>query len=274
MTLKSAYSPSKPFEFGENWRRFLSVLDESRLSEAESSLKRMLGVESLKGKSFLDAGSGSGLFSLAARRLGARVHSFDYDPESVACARELKNRFFPSDQEWQIEQGSVVDGAYMSALGKFDIVYSWGVLHHTGAMWLGLELLIGRVAQPGQLFIAIYNDQGLKSHVWWVVKYIYCRLPYPLNRIYGYVFGLLAYGINFLKCAIQLRPLEGIKPLLNYKKKRGMSFFHDLIDWIGGFPYEFSRFDILESYLDKRGFELVNCRVASSLGCHEIVAKL
>src|ERR687884_322280 len=94
------------FQFGENWARFLAVLDDERIRRAEESLKEMLEVESLDGQSFLDIGCGSGLFSLAARRLGARVHSFDYDPQSVACATELRRRYFPDDERWVIEEGS------------------------------------------------------------------------------------------------------------------------------------------------------------------------
>src|SRR5213596_3696991 len=118
------------FEFGKNWSYFLAVLDDARIARAEESLKTMLEVKNLKGKSFLDIGSGSGLFSLAARRLGARVHSFDYDPVSVACARELRREYFPGDQEWTIEEGSALDQNYIKSLGHFDVVYSWGVLHH------------------------------------------------------------------------------------------------------------------------------------------------
>src|SRR6185369_14036983 len=123
------------FEFGKNWSRFLALLDERRIKEAEDSLKRMLEVETLEGKSFVDVGSGSGLFSLAARRLGAKVHSLDYDPNSVACTAELKRRYFPNDLSWRVEEGSALDRKYLASLGTFDVVYSWGVLHHTGKMW-------------------------------------------------------------------------------------------------------------------------------------------
>src|SRR2546421_6993913 len=123
------------FEFGKNWSRFLAILDEQRICEAERSLAKMLGGTNLKGKSFLDIGSGSGLFSLAARRLGAHVHSFDYDPKSVACTRELRQRYFTDDAEWKVEEASALDESYVRALGHFDVVYSWGVLHHTGQMW-------------------------------------------------------------------------------------------------------------------------------------------
>ena len=97
------------FEFGQNWREFLKTLDDERITIAESSLQKMLGKESLTGLSFLDIGSGSGLFSLAARRLGARVHSFDYDPESVACTEELRQRYFPEDDDWVVERASVLN---------------------------------------------------------------------------------------------------------------------------------------------------------------------
>jgi 2-polyprenyl-6-hydroxyphenyl methylase/3-demethylubiquinone-9 3-methyltransferase len=157
------------FEFGRNWARFLAVLDDERIARAEESLKQMLEVENLEGKSFLDIGCGSGLFSLAARRLGARVHSFDYDPQSVACATELRRRYFPDDERWTIEEGSALDSDYLRRLGAFDVVYSWGVLHHTGQMWQALDNAQLPVAAGGKLFIAIYNDTGTQSTRWkWI----------------------------------------------------------------------------------------------------------
>src|SRR5690606_102989 len=129
------------------------------------------------GLRFLDIGSGSGLSSLAARRLGARVHSFDYDPESVACTAELRRRFFPGSPDWTVERGSALDAGYLRGLGSFDIVYSWGVLHHTGRMWEGLANAALPVAEGGRLFVAIYNDTGTQSRRWRWIKRTYNQLP-------------------------------------------------------------------------------------------------
>jgi 2-polyprenyl-6-hydroxyphenyl methylase/3-demethylubiquinone-9 3-methyltransferase len=120
----------------------------------------MVEVEDFQGKSFLDIGSGSGLFSLAARRLGAKVHSFDYDPQSVSCTKELKQRYFPNDSDWTIGQGSVLDVDYIKSLGKFDIVYSWGVLHHTGALWQALDNASLPVVDRGTLIYCYLQRCG------------------------------------------------------------------------------------------------------------------
>jgi 2-polyprenyl-3-methyl-5-hydroxy-6-metoxy-1,4-benzoquinol methylase len=260
------------FEFGENWTRFLSVLDESRIKEAEDSLKSMLGIDNLRGKSFLDVGSGSGVFSLAARRLGARVHSFDFDPKSVACTEALKQQHFLNDPQWTIEEGSVLDLDYLRALGKFDVVYSWGVLHHTGKMWAALDNVALAVAPGGRLFIAIYNDVGWRSVAWRWIKASYNRAPRFL-RI-PLVLSVLIPGQTkaFLQSVATLKVGEYVRSWTHYEKNRGMSRWHDAVDWIGGYPYEVATSQKLIGFYKARGFELVK-QIAPEyrLGCNELV---
>lgn len=271
--IASELNEGRRFHFGANWDRFLSVIDADRIAAAEKSLREMLDVANLEGVRFLDAGSGSGLSSLVARRLGAAVHSFDFDPQSVACTQELRHRFSPDDPNWTIEEASVLDRDHLKRLGKFDVVYSWGVLHHTGAMWVGLDNLAALVKPGGLLFVAIYNDQGWKSHCWWLIKFIYNKIPRVVRPAYAYFLWGLAQFLNAIKYTVKLKPLVAISPLLDYKRGRGMSLTHDLVDWIGGFPYEFSTIEVLQQYIENRGFQLTQSKRATSLGCHEIVFK-
>src|SRR5205085_3586620 len=187
---RAEVSAGKRFEFGKNWSHFLSRLTPDRIALAEDSLRKFLAIDRLDGKTFVDVGSGSGLFSLAARRLGAQVRSFDFDTASVACTQELRRRYFPDDKNWIVEQGSVLDEAFLRSLGTFDVVYSWGVLHHTGAMWKALENVKPLSAVGGQLFVAIYNDQGKTTDDWARVKQRYNALPRPLALLFA--LGIIA----------------------------------------------------------------------------------
>jgi SAM-dependent methyltransferase len=271
MSATQEIEAGKRFGFGANWRRFLSSVDERRVTAAEDSLKEMLAVQSLAGLKFLDIGCGSGLFSLAARRLGAVVHSFDFDPQSVACTTELKRRFLPVDSQWTIEEGSALDRAYLESLGTFDVVYSWGVLHHTGSMWVAMENAISRVqANGGKLFIAIYNDQGWKSHVWWFIKKFYNRLPPMLRGPFAFIVSAATRIAAIIKYTIRLKPMVAIAPLFADERDRGMSARYDEQDWIGGFPFEFAGFDVLAAYFSARGFTLINAKRNDSWGCNEL----
>jgi len=155
MTHQQEVQSGERFPFGRNWAQYVAHLDTRRVEEARQSLARWLGPEPIAGSSFIDVGSGSGLFSLAARQLGARVLSFDYDPDSVNCAIRLREQLGGGDGGWNVQSGSVLDRDFLSTLGQHDIVYSWGVLHHTGAMYEALDNVVPLVAPRGRLFIAI-----------------------------------------------------------------------------------------------------------------------
>lgn len=260
------------FAFGENWAAFLRVLDDDRITAATESFAAMLGHSDLTGLRFLDIGSGSGLSSLVARRLGAQVTSFDYDPSSVACTAELRRRYAPDDPAWRVEQGSALDPDYMASLGTFDLVYSWGVLHHTGEMWKGLDLAAKAVLPGGRLFIAIYNDQGSWSKRWARIKRLYCSGPLGKAVVSGvaipyWVLRNLAADLLWLR-----NPLRQYR---EYHHRRGMSITHDWFDWLGGYPFEVAKPEAILDFYRSRGFDLTRLRTCGgSVGCNEYVFEL
>lgn len=249
------------FAFGDNWARFLSILSPERIEDAERSLKKMLNVTCLRDKTFLDVGSGSGLFSLAARRLGARVHSFDYDPQSVACTEYLRQRYFPDDPDWVIERGSALDRSYLQRLGRFDVVYSWGVLHHTGQMWEALGCVEASVLPGGSLFIALYNEQGWISRYWKWVKRNYVEHPalrWPLLLLHA----PYLVGVRWLA-----RAARGFE-----KVDRGMALWRDMVDWVGGYPFEVAKPEEILRFYGERGYSLREMKTCGGRhGCNEFV---
>ena len=260
------------FAFGENWRAFLATMDEQRIAQAIESLQTMLETNSLAGKSFLDIGCGSGLFSLAAHRLGASVVSVDYDKDSVGCTQQLRDQFGQDEPSWVIRQGSVLDEKLMQSLGEFDVVYSWGVLHHTGDMDRAIEIASNMCVTSGRLFIAIYNDQGAASRRWLKIKQTYNRLPTYLRPLWViFVSGI--YELIF--AAARVKNFKNPLPFADWrakKKDRGMSAWHDWVDWIGGLPFEVATPERIIEMLQVKNFTLQkSTNVGKGWGCNEFV---
>ncbi len=270
-TYESAYKDPRHFSFGKNWQNFLKNLNDEKINEAKKSLVEFLGGEDkIKGKTFVDIGCGSGLFSLAAYLLGVKeIISVDVDEFSIACAKHLKEEK-GNPENWQIKQGSALDEKFVKSLGKFDIVYSWGVLHHTGDMHKAFENVINLVGEGGIFYLAIYNKNEKclfegTSKFWLRVKKIYnssnllVKKMMEVGYVFYYVTGLIVHFIN---------PFKYIK---NYVSLRGMSFYTDIKDWLGGYPYEFATIDEIKDFFKKYNLKCIKYKEVRSIGCNEFL---
>jgi SAM-dependent methyltransferase len=228
------------FQFGLNWQSYLPLVDDRRIQDATKALEKLCGGR-LEGRSFLDIGSGSGLSSLAALRLGADlVLATDIDPHSTKATTELLSA--SPYRNWRSDTKTVFD-LTPEANGRFDIVYSWGVLHHTGAMWEAIRTAAKLVAENGLFIVAIYRKTPLCSFWRWE-KRTYTHWPVfrPSARwLYkaAVILALAAKGRGWPRV-----------------ESRGMDWSHDVNDWLGGFPYESAPPAEIMGFITPLGFQV------------------
>ncbi len=279
VTAVSPDSDQGHFAFGKNWRGYVTKVDDERIAAAIRSLQLLLRCDTLGGMTFLDAGCGSGIFSLAAYRLGANVLSFDLDPDSVAATRELQERYASGSTTWVVQSGSLTDQSFLKSLGRFDVVYCWGVAHHTGQMWAVIKSLCSLVNENGLFIIAIYNDQLFVSRVWREVKRVYQRLPVILRPVYVVGVGSVTFFKRFVVTIMAsiwrvITFKNPCVPFLNWTREtqsRGMDGWHDLVDWVGGWPFEVARPEDVFRFIRDRGFFLSELTTNQGHGCNEFV---
>lgn len=262
-------SQEQRFAFGRNWRGYLTAVKAKDMENSRNDLSSWIGHD-LKGKTFLDIGSGSGLSSLAAVNLGCNeLLSFDYDLDSVEATKSMKAKYFNESQgKWDVMQGSVLDKNFMDSLPRYDFVYSWGVLHHTGEMWKAIELASEKVADKGGFYIAIYNDQGWLSRYWFLVKKTYVSSGSFGQRCLEYLFYTYFALAFFVADCLRIK-----NPANRYREgRRGMKVFYDVKDWVGGYPFEVASPNDLENFLQRKGFKTVKSKtVGRRHGCNEFL---
>jgi 2-polyprenyl-6-hydroxyphenyl methylase/3-demethylubiquinone-9 3-methyltransferase len=259
----------KRFWFGRNWHGFVKRnFTPERCEVAKKRVLDFVGRPNLEGVDFLDIGCGSGIHSYAVWQSGAKhVHSFDYDPNSVEATRYLWN-LAGRPANWSIERGDALDKDYIARLGKWSFVYSWGVLHHTGAMWDAVRNAQSTVADGGQFYLALYSsDVQPQAQMWLDVKKDYVNTNFFGRRRWE-----AWYIWNYMMGKDMKKLPDVLKRMAEYKFNRGMDLMTDIRDWLGGWPMEFAgdqeTVDLLEG---ECGFRLTNASTGEA--CTEFLFK-
>jgi 2-polyprenyl-3-methyl-5-hydroxy-6-metoxy-1,4-benzoquinol methylase len=251
------------FAFGRNWEKFIRKhMSEERVSVAKQHLIGFLKVPSLEGKYFLDIGCGSGLHSLAALRAGARkIVSFDYDANCVNTTKYLR-RAAGEPECWIVMQGSILDDDLVSHLEPADVVYSWGVLHHTGAMWHAMDNAARLMKQGGAFYAALYDydiQVSPPAEFWLDIKQRYNKCN-ALGRRKMEAWYIWVFALD--------RKLWNLPPLLrriaDYKSGRGMAFYTDVVDWLGGWPMEFAKREDVKNWAEKKDLLICNMKTGEA----------
>jgi 2-polyprenyl-6-hydroxyphenyl methylase/3-demethylubiquinone-9 3-methyltransferase len=244
---------SKRYEFGQNWQHFAEGLSSAAIDQAVLGMRRLIPVDEISGRDVLDIGCGSGLHALAALRLGASsVTAIDIDEDSVSTTRQLLSLHAPPGAIWSATVKSVFE---LETMPQYPVVYSWGVLHHTGDMYAAIRCAADRVAPDGGLYLALYRKTPLCC-AWRVEKWLYTNSPRRGRH------ALEATYVAAFRLAMTIQGRNFQQYVTSYLRNRGMNWMTDVRDWLGGYPYQSISEKEMLSCAHKLGFSPIRvfCR--------------
>jgi SAM-dependent methyltransferase len=249
------------FAFGKNWQSYsMNSLTPERMEQSRRAFCHLFDGIDLRDKPFIDIGYGQGLSLIIAAQMGAKVLGIDVDKDNIEALRRVQQvvgypEVIPTCCASILDEGFVNEHR-----GRFDIVHSWGVLHHTGDMRKAIENACALVAEGGHFICSIYNRHWT-SPLWKIIKRSYNRLPVSLQRAMISLLYPVIYIAKFLVTRKNPKQMD-----------RGMDFLHDVVDWVGGYPYEYADIEEIRDYVCRQGFICLRMRAAKvPTGCNEFV---
>ncbi|GAK49906.1 3-demethylubiquinone-9 3-methyltransferase [Candidatus Moduliflexus flocculans] len=256
---------TRQFAFGRNWQQYVEyALTPEKIEQARQAFRQLCDGVAFQDRTFLDIGFGQGLALCLAHEMGAKVLGIDIDNENVPSLQKTLTAFnFSCSPPYRI--ASILDDNLVEELrhrGEFDIVHSWGVLHHTGDMWQAICNAARLVKPDGVFILSIYN-QHWSSPLWRLIKWSYNHAPCVAQRLFVLLFYPIIYLTKFL--------VTGQNPK---HKQRGMDFFYDVVDWVGGYPYEYASAEAVCNFICRLGFDTVRVIPANiPTACNQFVFK-
>jgi SAM-dependent methyltransferase len=269
------------FDFGENWKNYnKKYLTEDKIRQANEAFIKFTEIQTLTELTVVDIGCGSGIHSLNFSRMNPKfLLSFDYDYKSVEATNYLKE--VHKNKNWDVKQGSILDEKFLLRMPQFDLVYAWGVLHHTGNVWLAIKNSCDLVSEGGILYLALYSSDvkmlNRESTYWLKVKKKYNQSGFIGKRLIELSFisrEKYLSALNFLRVLIKSlvsRQKNKTKFFSRQKRYRGMSYLIDVRDWLGGWPMEYVSDDAVIELVSSKNFVLK--KIKKGEACTEFLFK-
>jgi ubiquinone/menaquinone biosynthesis C-methylase UbiE len=219
--------------------KFYDVVWTEYLPEVEASenhWKIFYSGEEVKGKSVLDAGCGTGIFSIIFATNGAgRVTGIDISEGSLQTARGLKKKFNLENADFQKQDMLALPFSDES----FDIVWAWGTVHHTTDPFRAITELLRILKPSGSILLAVYKRTRL-TFLHEIIRKTLLRAPRKTWK------GLARVMAFFLSPVIFLFKKRE-------KSRRGEKLEELIIDWYFVPIRHYYKPEEIRGFLEERG---------------------
>jgi ubiquinone/menaquinone biosynthesis C-methylase UbiE len=233
----------------EKVSRFYDVVWTEYIPEYEASenhWKMFYTPDEVKGKSVLDAGCGTGIFSIIFANNGAaRVKGIDISEGSLETGRSLKEKFGLENIEFVKED--MLRLPFKDE--EFDIVWAWGTVHHTTDPLAAITELMRVLKRGGSLFLAVYKRTRL-TFIHEIIRRTLVRTP---RRMWTFLSKVMAFFLAPVVFFFKKRE----------KSRKGEKLEELILDWYFVPIRHYYRPKEIQTFLEDRGFVIEKHLAAS-----------